>query len=58
MKIVVQDLMPGLAEGVQLLQVGGKALFYVPPALAFPEDKWPADIPTRWRAAGVFSGIA
>jgi FKBP-type peptidyl-prolyl cis-trans isomerase FkpA len=45
MKIVVHDLMPGLAEGVQLLHVGGKALVYVPPALAFPEDKWPAEIP-------------
>ena len=44
-KIVVQDLLPGLAEGVQLLQVGGKALVYVPPALAFANDNWPPNLP-------------
>ncbi len=44
-KMVVQDLLPGLAEGVQLLHVGGKALIYVPPALAYPEGKWPPQIP-------------
>jgi FKBP-type peptidyl-prolyl cis-trans isomerase len=44
-KLAVRDLLPGLAEGVQLLNVGAKALVYVPPELAFPESAWPADIP-------------
>lgn len=44
-RMAVRDLLPGLAEGVQLLSVGGKALVYVPPSLAFPAQQWPADIP-------------
>jgi FKBP-type peptidyl-prolyl cis-trans isomerase len=44
-KVAVHDLLPGLAEGVQLLRVGGKGLIYVPPALAFREADWPAAIP-------------
>ena len=44
-KMVVHDLLPGLAEGVQLLRVGGKALVYVPPALAFSEKDWPPQLP-------------
>lgn len=44
-RMVVHDLLPGLAEGVQLLSVGGKALVYLPPALAFSEDSWPPQIP-------------
>jgi FKBP-type peptidyl-prolyl cis-trans isomerase len=44
-KVAVRDLLPGLAEGVQLLRVGGKGLIYVPPALAFREADWPAAIP-------------
>jgi FKBP-type peptidyl-prolyl cis-trans isomerase FkpA len=38
-------LIPGLREGIGLLKVGGKALIYVPPALAFPPQDWPASIP-------------
>jgi FKBP-type peptidyl-prolyl cis-trans isomerase len=45
MKVAVRDLLPGLAEGVQLLRVGGKGLIYLPPALAFREADWPAAIP-------------
>lgn len=41
----VGDLLPGLAEGVQLLSVGGKALFYLPPELAFAEANWPPQLP-------------
>ncbi len=44
-KVAVSDLLPGLAEGVQLLRLGGKGLIYVPPALAFREADWPAAIP-------------
>ena len=44
-KVAVRDLLPGLAEGVQLLRVGGKGLIYVPPALAFSDADWPAGIP-------------
>jgi FKBP-type peptidyl-prolyl cis-trans isomerase FkpA len=44
-KVVVRDLLPGLAEGVQLLKVGGKGLIYVPAALAFKEADWPPQLP-------------
>jgi len=44
-KVVVQNLLPGLAEGVKLLKVGGKGLIYVPPALAFKEADWPPQLP-------------
>jgi len=44
-KVAVRDLLPGLSEGVQRLQVGGKALLYLPPALSFPDADWPAQIP-------------
>lgn len=43
-RTVVKDLLPGLAEGVQLLSVGGKALIYVPPILAFSEANWPPQL--------------
>jgi len=44
-KVAVRDLLPGLAEGVQLLKVGGKGLLYLPPALAFRDADWPAEVP-------------
>ncbi|MES1168770.1 MAG: FKBP-type peptidyl-prolyl cis-trans isomerase, partial [Oleiharenicola lentus] len=44
-RVVVRDLIPGLAEGVQLLKVGGKGLIYVPAALSFKEADWPAQLP-------------
>ncbi len=44
-KAAVKDLLPGLAEGVQLLRVGGKALIYVPPALSFKPADWPPQLP-------------
>lgn len=44
-KAAVQDLLPGLAEGVQLLRVGGKALIYVPPTLSFKPADWPPQLP-------------
>jgi FKBP-type peptidyl-prolyl cis-trans isomerase FkpA len=44
-KVVVQDLLPGLAEGVQMLKVGGKGLIYVPPTLSFKAADWPPQLP-------------
>jgi FKBP-type peptidyl-prolyl cis-trans isomerase len=44
-RVVVRDLLPGLAEGVQLLKVGGKGLIYVPAALSFKAADWPAHLP-------------
>jgi FKBP-type peptidyl-prolyl cis-trans isomerase FkpA len=44
-KMAVKDLLPGLAEGVQLLQVGGKALLYIPPELAFSDAARPPQLP-------------
>lgn len=44
-RVAVQDLLPGLAEGVQLLKVGGKALLYLPPGLSFSEKNWPSQLP-------------
>ncbi len=44
-RMVVHDMLPGLAEGVQLLRVGGKALVYLPPALAYGENDWPPQLP-------------
>ena len=44
-RVAVKDLLPGLAEGIQLLRVGGKALVYLPSRLAFSDEAWPAEIP-------------
>jgi len=44
-KVSVGALLPGLAEGVQLLRVGGKGLIYVPPTLSFREADWPQQLP-------------
>ncbi len=44
-RAAVKDLLPGLAESVQLLRVGGKALVYLPPALAFTDANWPPQLP-------------
>jgi FKBP-type peptidyl-prolyl cis-trans isomerase FkpA len=44
-RTAVRDLLPGLAEGVQLISPRGKALIYVPPALSFGDGPWPKDVP-------------
>ncbi len=44
-KMAVRDLLPGLAEGVQLMQVGTKSLLYLPPSLSFAPQDWPANVP-------------
>jgi FKBP-type peptidyl-prolyl cis-trans isomerase len=44
-RVSVTDLLPGLGEGVQLLQPGGKALVYLPPQLSFGSGPWPEKVP-------------
>jgi FKBP-type peptidyl-prolyl cis-trans isomerase len=44
-RVAVHDLLPGLAEGVQLMNVGAKALIYLPASLSFSADAWPAQVP-------------
>jgi FKBP-type peptidyl-prolyl cis-trans isomerase FkpA len=44
-RVSVTDLLPGLAEGVQLLKPGGKALVYLPPQLSFGKGPWPEKVP-------------
>ncbi len=44
-RTAVRDLLPGLAEGVQLMMPGGKALVYLPPSLSFGNGEWPAGVP-------------
>lgn len=45
MRVLVRELLPGLVEGVQLMKVGGKATFYLPPKLSFVEGSRPLEIP-------------
>ena len=40
----VSELLPGLAEGVQLLTPGGQALLVLPPDLSFGPGDWPAGV--------------
>ena len=40
----VTDLMPGLAEGVQMMTVDARAMLVVPPELSFGEGAWPDGI--------------
>jgi FKBP-type peptidyl-prolyl cis-trans isomerase FkpA len=43
-RTAVNDLLPGLREGVQLLHRAGKALVYVPAALSYGDGEWPPGI--------------
>jgi FKBP-type peptidyl-prolyl cis-trans isomerase FkpA/FKBP-type peptidyl-prolyl cis-trans isomerase FklB len=38
----VSEMLPGLAEGVQMMSVGGQGIFVVPPSLSFGSGSWPA----------------
>ena len=44
MKIRMSDLIPGLAEGLQLIALGGRAVLVIPPKLSFPAGQWPAGV--------------
>jgi len=37
----VANLIPGLAEGVQMMNAGSSALFIVPPTLSYGDGEWP-----------------
>lgn len=37
----VADLLPGLAEGVQMIALGGRGFFVLPPHLSFGKGPWP-----------------
>ncbi len=43
-KIAVSALLPGLAEGIQMLALGGSAVLVVPPRLSFANGPWPAGL--------------
>jgi len=45
LRVKVSDLLPGLAEGIQMMSTDGQATFLVPPELAFPSAQWPAGVP-------------
>ena len=42
MRVKVQDLLPGLAEGLQMMTVGSGALLVLPPDLSYGSGEWPA----------------
>ena len=43
LKARVRDLLPGVAEGVQMMTLDSQAMLVVPPALSFGSGKWPED---------------
>ena len=45
-RVRVTDLLPGLAQGVQMMALGGSAMLVVPPPLSFGDDdrKWPTGV--------------
>lgn len=45
MRCKVSDLLPGLAEGLQLLTPNGRGLFVMPPDLSYGSGEWPAGVP-------------
>ncbi|ACB75608.1 FKBP-type peptidyl-prolyl cis-trans isomerase [Opitutus terrae] len=44
-RVEVAALLPGLAEAVQMLALGGKIFVVLPPALSFGTAEWPAGVP-------------
>jgi FKBP-type peptidyl-prolyl cis-trans isomerase len=42
-RLKVSDLLPGLAEGVQMMTKGGSGLLVLPPDLSFGKGPWPPD---------------
>jgi FKBP-type peptidyl-prolyl cis-trans isomerase len=43
-RIKVSDMLPGLAEGVQLMANTGQAVLVLPPALSFGQGEWPEGV--------------
>ncbi len=40
-KVKMDGMMPGLMEGLQMMTVGSRAVFLLPPALSFGQGTWP-----------------
>ncbi|MES1168801.1 MAG: FKBP-type peptidyl-prolyl cis-trans isomerase [Oleiharenicola lentus] len=40
-RVHVKDLLPGLAEGVQMMTTQSKGMLIVPPALSYGDSQWP-----------------
>jgi FKBP-type peptidyl-prolyl cis-trans isomerase FkpA len=43
-RIKVSDMLPGFVEGIQMMTVGGQAIFVLPPALSFGSGQWPPGV--------------
>jgi FKBP-type peptidyl-prolyl cis-trans isomerase FkpA len=43
-RIKVSDLLPGIAEGIQLMTNTSQAIFVVPPALSYGQGEWPQGV--------------
>lgn len=43
-RVKVRDLLPGLAEGLRMLTLGGRIVLVVPPILSFGDAPWPAGV--------------
>jgi FKBP-type peptidyl-prolyl cis-trans isomerase FkpA len=43
-RVKVSESLPGFVEGLQMMTVGGKAIFVMPPALTFGSGKWPEGV--------------
>lgn len=44
LRVKVGDLVPGLAEGVQMMSVDTHAVFLLPPTLSYAEGEWPRGV--------------
>jgi FKBP-type peptidyl-prolyl cis-trans isomerase len=40
----VSEMLPGFVEGIQMMSVGGQAIFVLPPALSFGAGTWPPGV--------------
>ncbi|HEY9153681.1 MAG TPA: FKBP-type peptidyl-prolyl cis-trans isomerase, partial [Opitutaceae bacterium] len=43
-RVKVSDLMPGLAEGIQMMTADSKGVFLIPPQLSYGTGKWPEGV--------------
>jgi len=43
-RVKVAELLPGLAEGIQMLTPGSTAMLILPPALSFADGEWPPGV--------------
>jgi FKBP-type peptidyl-prolyl cis-trans isomerase len=42
--VKMDGMMPGLAEGLQMMTVGAEAVFVIPPSLSFGDKTWPEGV--------------